>query len=111
MPSKTSEYLPRPVARAWIVSFCSFARARGERVPTDLAYYLIVLQHPPCNVYAIIVPVRPWHLLVDISIDAGHLAAGLLAKAEHSANGKRLKRVMGLRDSARGLSRKDMARA
>jgi len=45
---------------------------------TDLSDYFIVLQHTPCNVYAIVVPVGSRHLLVHICIDARHAAAGLL---------------------------------
>lgn len=49
---------------------------------TDLAHYLIVLQHAPSDVHTVIVPVGPWHLLVDICVDSRHFAAGLLGKAQ-----------------------------
>ena len=88
MPSKTSEYFPRP--EAYIVSF-----AHGKRVsmgPTNLAHNFIVLQDAPRNVHAVIVPVRPWHLLVDICIYTRHFAAGLLGKAQRKADRSRGKK-------------------
>ena len=56
-------------------------RAREIR-HTDFAYDLIVLQHAPSDIHAVVVPVRAWHLLVDICVDARHFAAGLLGKAQ-----------------------------
>jgi hypothetical protein len=44
---------------------------------TDFTYDLIVLQHAPSDVHAVVVPVRARHLLVDICVDARHSAAGL----------------------------------
>jgi len=57
---------------------------------TDLAHHLIVLQLPPSDVHAVIVPVRPWHLLVDIGIDARHVeVAARLSKAQVRIGGGR----------------------
>ena len=39
---------------------------------TDLANDLIVLKHAPGDVDAVIVPIGPWHVLVDIGVDARH---------------------------------------
>ena len=44
---------------------------------TDLSHYFIVLKHPPSNVDAIVIPICPWHLLVDIGIDSCHAAGSL----------------------------------
>lgn len=53
---------------------------------TDLAYDLIVLQDSPGYIYAIVVPVCPWHLLVDICVDTRHSAAGLRGKAQRKTD-------------------------
>jgi hypothetical protein len=66
----------------------------GEQELTDLAYHLIVLQYAPCDVHAVVVPVRPWHLLVDICVDARHLAAGLLGKAQRKTDEGLLESLM-----------------
>ena len=39
---------------------------------TDLAHDLVVLQHTPADVYAVVVPVCPRHLLIDIGVHARH---------------------------------------
>lgn len=84
MPSKTSEYLPLPGAK------CQFACAdvvwgeqkkrkahsasRGlEHVRrTYLSDDFVILQHAPGDVDAVIVPIGPGHVLIDISVDASH---------------------------------------
>lgn len=50
-------------------------RGWGLGQHTDLAHYLVVLQVSPGDVHTVVVPVRPWHLLVDICVDACHLAS------------------------------------
>lgn len=45
-----------------------------ETARTDLSDNLIILHHTPGNIHAVIVPVRPGHLLIDISIDPCHVA-------------------------------------
>lgn len=49
---------------------------------TNLSYYLVVLQHAPSYIDAIIVPVCPWHLLVDICVDTRHLVVALLGASK-----------------------------
>lgn len=43
---------------------------------TELATYLaddfVVLQHAPLYIYAVIVPVAPRHVLVDVGVDSRH---------------------------------------
>jgi len=39
---------------------------------TDLAHDLVVLQHAPANVHAVVIPVCPRHLLVDIGVHTRH---------------------------------------
>ena len=39
---------------------------------TDFAYNLVVLQHAPSNIHAVVIPVGARHLLVDICIDTRH---------------------------------------
>lgn len=66
MPSNTSEYLPRPARPV------SPLLARGNCPPTYLAHDLVVVEHAPGYVDAVVVPVRPRHLLVDVGVDARH---------------------------------------
>ena len=46
---------------------------------TDLPNNLVVLENAPRDVDAVVVPIRPGHVLVDVGIDAGH-AAGFDAR-------------------------------
>lgn len=72
MPSKTSEYLPRP---AICVRLQCLARDQCGN-PTNFAHDLVVLQHAPGDVDAVVVPVRTRHLGVDIGVDARHTGRG-----------------------------------
>lgn len=47
---------------------------------TNLPHDFVVLQHAPGDVDTVIVPIRPWHMLVDICVDSRHSAAGLEAQ-------------------------------
>lgn len=42
------------------------------RVLTDFADHLVVLKNAPGDIHAVVVPVGPWHVLIDISVDARH---------------------------------------
>ena len=42
---------------------------------TDLPYDLVVLEHTPCDVDAVVIPVCPRHVLVHICIYTRHFAA------------------------------------
>ena len=70
MPSKTSLYLPRPGGD--IVRDCPGAKCTVLESYTYFAHDLVVLQHAPADVDAVIVPVCPGHLLVDVGVHARH---------------------------------------
>ena len=85
MPSKTSEYFPRPSAQdqlqflhrsVYLRSIfcglvCCSVNSFGS-IRTYLTHHLVVLQHSPGDVYAVIVPICSWHLLVDVGVDSRH---------------------------------------
>ena len=40
--------------------------------PADLLDDFVILQDAPRDVHAVVVPVRSWHVLVDVGVDARH---------------------------------------
>ena len=80
-------------------------KSKGEVCQlTDLAHNFIILQHAPSDVHTIVVPIGPWHLLIDIGIDTRHGAAGLLCKTQRKTGKSR--RCWVIRDGDRGLSQR-----
>jgi hypothetical protein len=70
MPSKTSEYFPRPIYSLIVsdnisIYFAKFGRKKVGAI-TDLAYDLVVLEGPPLDVDRVVIPVGPRHPLVHL---------------------------------------------
>ena len=71
MPSKTSLYFPRP-GEGMLLAVLLFLHDARSVICTYFAHDLVVLQDSPADVDAVIVPVCPGHLLVDVGVDARH---------------------------------------
>lgn len=55
-------------------------------IRTYFAHHFIVLKHSPGDIDAIIIPVGPRHMLVDIGIDARHVGGGSRSVCESAHN-------------------------
>ena len=49
---------------------------------TNLPNHLVILKDPPSDVYAVVVPIGPRHLLVDICINSRHDVDSLVVRRE-----------------------------